>query len=164
MVRVHPQARSLHKLFFCWAEKPDKRHYDFSTFGFTLQTPIALEDLRWLRNTGRTWDHSLTQANVQSQAQRTGIHVRKVSARNTSVACPMCGQNTTPRQRRRVCNNCKTRLNRDVLASRNIAMRALKISSLKDLNYVKSVETRPSKPAQTPGDTTTNSSLSKGSG
>ena len=70
-------------------------------------TAVALEDLSWLNHTGGRWNHSETQEAITNACRRRGIPVRKVNARNTSNTC----------------TTCRFTINRDVAASREIALR-----------------------------------------
>lgn len=86
---------------------------------------IALEDLTWVGGKSGTWERSLKQRKITDLARSNGIEVKKVSAKNTSQECPNCGGKVThnTKTRKTTCRECQKRLDRDVLASRNIAER-----------------------------------------
>lgn len=107
---------------------------------------IVFEDLSWVPNS--KWDQARVQEFTQDRALKKGIKVRRINAANTSNLCVVCGSKVKHSQRSTKCVKCSKKLNRDVLASRNIANRAAK----KDFNnlFQISVQTRVSKPV-TPG-------------
>ena len=87
---------------------------------------ISLENLSWLDAKGGRWPHAEIQQRIESTAKRYGLKVTKVSAKNTSRTCSRCGGKVSNNSRTRVgtCNICGFLLNRDVSASREIALRA----------------------------------------
>ena len=92
---------------------------------------ISLENLSWLDSQGGRWPHAEIQSRIESTAKRYGLKVTKVSAKNTSKTCSHCGGKTSNNTKTRVgtCNTCSFELNRDVSASREIALRATSPSS-----------------------------------
>ena len=87
-------------------------------------TAVALEDLSWLNHMGGRWNHSETQEAITNACRRRGIPVRKVNARDTSNTCTRCGSTVTHNRRNNTCTTCRFTINRDVAASREIALRA----------------------------------------
>ena len=87
---------------------------------------IALENLSWLDAQGGRWPHAEIQSRIENTTKRYGLKVVKVSAKNTSRTCSHCGGKTSNNTKTRVgtCTVCSFSLNRDVSASREIALRA----------------------------------------
>lgn len=83
---------------------------------------IVLEYLSWVPH-GK-WDHSRSQEAIEHKARIRGIRTRKISPRNTSKDCPRCGSKVKHSGRATHCVKCVRVLDRDILASRNIAQRA----------------------------------------
>ena len=92
---------------------------------------IAVENLSWLDAQGGRWPHSEIQSRVENMAKRYGLKVTKVSVKDTSKTCSHCGGQVSnnPRTRVGACTTCGFSLNRDVSASREIALRATSPSS-----------------------------------
>ena len=92
---------------------------------------ISLENLAWLDAKGGRWPHAEIQSRIENTAKRYGLKVVKVSAKNTSRTCSRCGGKTSNNTVTRVstCTVCGFELNRDVSASREIALRATSPSS-----------------------------------
>lgn len=92
---------------------------------------IALENLSWLDAQGGRWPHAEIQSRIENTAKRYGLKTIKVSAKNTSRTCSRCGGKASNNSKSRVgtCNTCGFELNRDVSASREIALRATSPSS-----------------------------------
>ena len=87
---------------------------------------VSLENLSWLDSQGGRWPHAEIQQRIENTAKRYGIKVTKVSAKDTSKTCSHCGGKTSNNSKTRVgtCATCGFSLNRDVSASREIALRA----------------------------------------
>ena len=87
---------------------------------------VSLEDLSWLDSQGGRWPHAEIQQRIENTAKRYGLKVVKVSAKNTSKTCSRCGGKVSNNSKTRVgsCASCGFSLNRDVSASREIALRA----------------------------------------
>ena len=87
---------------------------------------ISLENLSWLDSQGGRWPHAEIQNRIKDTAQRYGLKVVKVSAKVTSRTCSHCGGKTSNNMVTRVsvCTICGLSLDRDVSASREIALRA----------------------------------------
>ena len=92
---------------------------------------VFLENLSWLDSRGGKWPHSEIQSRIENAAKRYGLSVVKVSARDTSRTCSRCGGKVSNNLKSRVgaCDVCGFSLNRDVSASREIALRATSPSS-----------------------------------
>ena len=88
---------------------------------------ISLENLSWLDSQGGRWPHAEIQSRIENTAKRYGLKVVKVSAKDTSRTCSRCGGKASNNSRTRVgsCIACGFELNRDVSASREIALRAI---------------------------------------
>lgn len=107
---------------------------------------IILENLSWTPHS--KWEHSIQQEAIQSKATRVGIRVKKVSPKNTSQSCPTCKNRITHSARATRCIQCQKTLNRDVLASRNIALKGIPVISSN--SFIQSLHTRVTRPV-TPG-------------
>ena len=92
---------------------------------------IAVENLSWLDSQGGRWPHAEIQSRIENTAKRYGIKVTKVSAKDTSRTCSRCGGKVSNNSKTRVgfCATCGFGLDRDVSASREIALRATSPSS-----------------------------------
>ena len=92
---------------------------------------ISLENLSWLDAQGGRWPHAEIQQRIENTAKRYGLKVVRVSAKDTSKTCSRCGGKTSNNSKTRIgsCNTCGFELNRDVSASREIALRATSPSS-----------------------------------
>ena len=88
---------------------------------------IAVENLSWLDAQGGRWPHAEIQHRIENTAERYGLKVIKVSAKDTSRTCSRCGGKASNNSKTRVgaCSVCGFSLDRDVLASREIALRAV---------------------------------------
>ena len=92
---------------------------------------VSLENLAWLDAKGGRWPHAEIQHRIEKTTKRYGLKVTKVSAKDTSKTCSYCGGKVSNNSRTRVgtCTTCGFKLNRDVSASREIALRATSPSS-----------------------------------
>ena len=92
---------------------------------------LSLENLSWLDAQGGRWPHAEIQNRIENTAKRYGLKVTKVSAKDTSRTCSRCGSKVFNNSKTRVstCTTCGFELNRDVSASREIALRAASPSS-----------------------------------
>lgn len=99
---------------------------------------IVLEDLKGIRKLYRkgngqgnkyrrklnSWSFYELQRQIQYKAEWEGIPVRFVDPKRTSQLCPICGgklQEDRFHRRKLLCINCKKSMDRDVVASMNIA-------------------------------------------
>ena len=87
---------------------------------------VSLENLSWLDSQGGRWPHAEIQSRIENTAKRYGLKVIKVGAKDTSRTCSHCGGRVSNNLKTRVgaCTTCGFELNRDVSASREIALRA----------------------------------------
>ena len=87
---------------------------------------VSLENLSWLDSQGGRWPHAEIQQRIESTAKRYGLKVVKVGAKDTSRTCSHCGGKVSNNSKTRVgaCTTCGFSLDRDVSASREIALRA----------------------------------------
>ena len=100
---------------------------------------VSLENLSWLDALGGRWPHAEIQSRVESTSKRYGLKTIKVSARDTSRTCSRCGGRVSNNSKRRVgtCTTCGFSLDRDISASREIALRA--ISSTRNRDRMRSL-------------------------
>ena len=100
---------------------------------------VSLENLSWLDAKGGRWPYAEIQHRIENTAKRYGLKTIKVSARNTSKTCSHCGSKTSNNAVTRVgtCSVCGFELNRDVSASREIALRA--VSNTKNRERMRSL-------------------------
>lgn len=101
---------------------------------------VCFEDLGWVPNS--SWEQSLQQKTVGDLAVRKRVFVRKVNASKTSQLCIYCRSEVKHNSvtRMSVCSSCCFKLDRDVLASRNIGLKVF------HLNSFTSIQTRVSRP------------------
>jgi len=87
--------------------------------------------LSWLDAKGGRWPHAEIQSRIENTAKRYGLKVVKVSAKDTSKTCARCGGKVSNNSKSRVgaCTTCGFSIDRDVSASREIALRATSPSS-----------------------------------
>ena len=92
---------------------------------------IAVENLSWLDAQGGRWPHAEIQQRIESTAKRYGLKIVRVGAKDTSKTCSHCGGKTSNNTKTRVstCTTCGFELDRDVSASREIALRVTSPSS-----------------------------------
>jgi IS605 OrfB family transposase len=111
---------------------------------------ITLENLDWVENS--KWEQSLQQQTITTKAERSGVRVKKINPAHTSNTCPTCLTPTTHTNRSTYCPKCTKKLDRDVLASRNIGLRGTPrvITSL--YGFTQSLRTRVTR-SVTPGST-----------
>ena len=96
---------------------------------------IVMEDLKGIRKLYRkgngqgtnyrarlnSWSYYELQRQIEYKARWEGIPVIYVAARGTSAKCSICGSRTYPNENRTLyCPECKTSVDRDVNAARNI--------------------------------------------
>ena len=100
---------------------------------------VHLESLNWVENTGGGWDFSQQQDIFTNKCEEYGIKVIKVNAARTSSQNPFSpvkkyGEKLFNRNVR--FKNKKYQIDRDVLASINIALRQLKKDKIETTRYV----------------------------
>lgn len=90
---------------------------------------ISLEKLNWLLAKGKKWNFSETQKYIEEVAQLFGIKVIKVNPKNSSKTNPITSEIGTV-QKRDIVFKPNFRIDRDQLASLNLALRASKTIKL----------------------------------
>ena len=92
---------------------------------------VSLENLAWLDAKGGRWPHAEIQHRIENTAKRYGLKIVRVNAKDTSMTCSHCGGRVSNNSKSRVgtCSVCGFSLDRDVSASREIALRATSPSS-----------------------------------
>ena len=87
---------------------------------------VSLENLSWLDSQGGRWPYAEIQSRIENTVKRYGLKVVKVNAKGTSRTCSHCGGQVSNNSKTRIgsCATCGFSLNRDVSASREIALRA----------------------------------------
>ena len=92
---------------------------------------IHIEDLSWLNSQGGKWNHSQIHSKIIEKAAMYGIKVKKVSAFNTSKEHPITKEVGTIQGR--TVEFTTGKIDRDLLASINIALRSTNIKLKKSL-------------------------------
>lgn len=129
--------------------KVERAHYianQITEIAVSYNAVIVFEDLSWVPYS--KWDQARVQEFTQDRAAKKGVRVRHTNPKNTSQLCNVCGVQVKHSGRATKCVKCLKKLDRDVLASRNIANKVAK-KKLENLCQL-SVPTRVSKPV-TPG-------------
>ena len=76
-----------------------------------------------------SWSYGELQRQIDYKARWEGVQVIYVSARNTSKRCSICGYKTLESTQRQLwCPKCRTFLDRDENAARNLAAGGLRFS------------------------------------
>ena len=103
---------------------------------------IHIENLSWLNSQGGTWNHSQIHSKIIEKATMYGIEVKKVSAVNTSKEHPITKEVGVIQDR--TVKFTTGKIDRDLLAAINIALRSTNIKLKKSLP--KKVKTKRVKP------------------
>ena len=103
---------------------------------------IHIEDLSWLNSQGGKWNHSQIHSKIIEKATMYGIEVEKVSAFNTSKENPITKEIGVIQDR--IVEFTTGKIDRDLLAAINIAIRSTNIKLKKSLP--KKVKTKRVKP------------------
>jgi len=103
---------------------------------------IHIEDLSWLNSQGGKWNHSQIHSKIIEKASMYGIEVEKVSAFNTSKEHPITKEIGVIQGR--IVEFTTGKIDRDLLAAINIAIRSTNIKLKKSLP--KKVKTKRVKP------------------
>lgn len=84
---------------------------------------LNVENLSWATGAkyGSKWNHSAQQEAITHAVKRNGVRVKKISPKNSSQLCHSCGSRLTHSGRVARCADCQTTLNRDLVASLNLA-------------------------------------------
>lgn len=97
--------------------------HEVAEIAHQMNARVVMENLSWLGHKGGMWNFREIQEAVTNSCARKGVPVKYVSAKNTSNTCPRCGAEVRHTRRDNVCVSCGFRINRDVAASREIALR-----------------------------------------
>lgn len=97
--------------------------HEVAEIAYQMNARVVMENLSWLGHMGGMWNFSEIQESITNSCARKGVPVKHVSARDTSNTCPRCGAGVRHVKRDNVCVSCGFRINRDVAASREIALR-----------------------------------------
>lgn len=92
---------------------------------------IHIENLSWLNSQGGKWNHSQIHSKIIEKASMYGIKVKKVSAFNTSKEHPVTKEIGTVKDR--IVEFTTGEIDRDLLASINLAIRSTNIKIKKSL-------------------------------
>jgi len=97
--------------------------HEVAEIAHQMNARVVMENLSWLGSTGGRWNFSELQEAITNSCKRKGVPVKFVSAKNTSNTCTRCGAGVRHVKRDNVCVSCGFMINRDVAASREIALR-----------------------------------------
>ena len=103
---------------------------------------IHIENLKWLNSQGGKWNHSQIHSKIIEKASMYGIKVKKVSAYNSSKEHPITKEIGEVKDR--IVEFTNEKIDRDLLASINLAIRSTNIKLKKPLP--KKVKTKRVKP------------------
>ena len=92
---------------------------------------IHIENLSWLNSQGGKWNHSQIHSKIIEKASMYGIEVNRVSAFNTSKEHPITKEVGTTQDR--IIEFTTGKIDRDLLAAINIALRSTNIKLKKSL-------------------------------
>ena len=107
---------------------------------------IHIENLSWLNSQGGQWNHSQIHSKIIEKASMYGIKVKKVSAYNSSKEHPVTKEIGTVKDR--IVEFATEKIDRDLLASINLAIRSTNIKIKKSLSIkvkTKRVKTKSNK-------------------
>ena len=121
---------------------------------------IHIEDLSWLNSQGGKWNHSQIHSKIIEKASMYGIKVKKVSAFNTSKEHPSTKEIGIIQDR--IVKFTTGKIDRDLLAAINIAIRSTNIKLKKSLP--KKVKTKRVKPKSNKKETKEKVNKIKGNG
>ncbi|MDE2591020.1 MAG: transposase [Patescibacteria group bacterium] len=75
-----------------------------------------------------SWSFYELQRQIEYKARWLGLPVNYVKAGGTSTKCAICGSKLVPEEHRKMfCSICKTSVDRDINAARNILLRGTKV-------------------------------------
>lgn len=97
--------------------------HEIAETAYRMNAEVVMENLFWLGSRGGKWNFREIQDAITNSCARKGVPVSFVSARDTSNTCTRCGSLVKHTGRDNVCTSCGFRINRDVAASREIALR-----------------------------------------
>lgn len=101
--------------------------HEIAEVAFKMNAEVVMENLSWLGSRGGRWNFHEIQDAIANSCARKGVPVSFVSAKDTSNTCTRCGSSVRHTGRDNVCTSCGFRINRDVAASREIALRGADI-------------------------------------
>ena len=110
---------------------------------------IHVENLSWLESKGGRWNHSEVQDFITEFAELEGIKVIKIYAKHTSSAHPVTGEFGKKRNRNIQFQNGDV-IDRDLLASINIAKRNKRNQKGRKVNQLKKNHTKTPKKVKKP--------------
>jgi len=97
--------------------------HEVAGIAYQMNARVVMENLSWLGHKGGMWNFNEIQEAVTNSCARKGVPVKYVSAKDTSNTCTRCGAEVRHIRRDNVCVSCGFKINRDVAASREIALR-----------------------------------------
>ena len=97
--------------------------HEIAETAYSMNAKVVMENLSWLGSKGGRWNFREIQNAITNTCTRKGVPVSFVNAKNTSNTCTRCGSPVRHTGRDNVCTSCGFRINRDVAASREIALR-----------------------------------------
>lgn len=101
--------------------------HEIAETAYSMNAEVFMENLSWLGSRGGRWNFREIQDAITNSCARKGVPVSFVSAKDTSNTCTRCGSSVRHTGRDNVCFSCGFRINRDVSASREIALRGTDI-------------------------------------
>lgn len=101
--------------------------HEIAETAYSMNAEVFMENLSWLGSRGGRWNFREIQDAITNSCARKGVPVSFVSAKDTSNTCTRCGSSVRHTGRDNVCFSCGFRINRDVAASREIALRGTDI-------------------------------------
>ena len=101
--------------------------HEIAEVAFKMNAEVVMENLSWLGSRGGRWNFHEIQDAITNSCARKGVPVSFVNAKDTSNTCTRCGSSVRHTGRDNVCASCGFRINRDVAASREIALRGADI-------------------------------------
>lgn len=99
--------------------------HEIAETAYSMNAEVVMENLSWLGSKGGRWNFREIQDAITNSCARKGVPVSFVSAKDTSNTCTRCGSSVRHTGRDNVCTSCGFRINRDVAASREIALRGI---------------------------------------
>lgn len=101
--------------------------HEIAEVAFKMKSEVVMENLSWLGSKGGRWNFREIQDAITNSCTRKGVPVSFVNAKDTSNTCTRCESLVKHTGRDNVCTSCGFRINRDVAASREIALRGADI-------------------------------------
>lgn len=101
--------------------------HEIAETAYRMNAEVVMENLSWLGSRGGRWNFHEIQDAITNSCARKGVPVSFVNAKDTSNTCTRCGSSVRHTGRDNVCTSCGFRINKDVAASREIALRGADI-------------------------------------